>query len=140
MTYMLAVIVNEPLSHRSLALLAQLRAQQGDRDAAVDAWITAVPRAHAEGDRQGLSTVLARGTFVLHAIGRDDAAAVLAGVVNGGLLAGLQAIPRQEEPGLEAVLAEVAGALGPDAYEASIKKGASLSYNEIVAFALDAVH
>ena len=136
---LLPVAVNEPIHHRALALLAQLRAADGHVEAALEALGRAVARAHANGDRQGMATTAARGISVLHAAGRDEAAAVLAGVVSGGLLHGLRALPPQEEAGFEQLLAEVSASLDTLDFESAVKRGTAMSYNEIVTFAADAV-
>ena len=136
---LLPVAVNAPIHHRALALLAQLRAADGQVEAALEALGNAVTRAHANGDRQGMATVAAREVFVLHAAGRDEAAAVLAGVVTGGLLRGLRALPPQEEAGFEQLLDAVGASLDALDFEAAVKRGRTMSYNEVLAFATDSV-
>jgi predicted ATPase/class 3 adenylate cyclase len=130
--------INPPILPRALALLGQLRAFQGHAASALEAFADALRAAHANSDRQGMATVLARGIPVLHAAGRDDQAATLAGVLDGGLLNRLWALPKHEMPGFEDTLTRVAASLGHKRYDESLRRGRNMSYSQIVAFSAEA--
>jgi predicted ATPase/class 3 adenylate cyclase len=121
----------------ALARRSVLRADVGDfAGARLDAR-EAVKHGHERGDRPMLSSALECSVAVLHAMGRDEAAAVLA----GGLLAGVASgMPRSVTGGLVAdlgvadALEESRAALGEDEYLTALGRGAELSLDEIVAY------
>ncbi len=130
---------HEPLADRALALMAQLRSDRGDSAKAMEYLGAAIARAHASSDRQGMATVLARGVAVLGAAGRETAAATISGTVTIGVLQGLRPLPRQEMSGFDRAVGSLSSSLGPLTFEEVVRDGAAMSYNEVVAFALDAV-
>ena len=103
----------------ALARRSVLRADVGDFAGARRDAREAVKHGHERGDRPMLSSALECSVAVLHAMGRDEAAAVLA----GGLLAGVASgMPRSVTGGLVAdlgvadALEESRAALGEDEY------------------------
>jgi hypothetical protein len=66
---------------RALALAAQLRASAGDLAGGLEALGEALRVAHADGDRTGMASSLARGVGVMLLAGDAEAAAVFAGAV-----------------------------------------------------------
>jgi predicted ATPase len=132
-------IPHEPLADRALALMAQLRSDRGDSAQAMVHLGAAIARAHASGDHQGMATVLARGVFVLRAAGRETAAVTVVGAVTDGVLKGLRPLPHQEMSGFDQTVRSLCASLGPLRFEEVTRGGAAMSYNEIVAFASEAV-
>lgn len=121
----------------ALARRSVLRADVGDFAGARHDAREAVKHGHERGDRPMLSSALECSVAVLHAMGRDEAAAVLA----GGLLAGVASgMPRSVTGGLVAdlgvagALEESRAALGEDEYLNALGRGAELSLDEIVAY------
>ncbi len=130
---------HEPLADRALALMAQLRSDRGDSEKAMEYLGAAIARAHASSDRQGMATVLARGVFVLGAAGRETTAVTVSGAVTTGVLKGLRPLPHQEMSGFDQIVGSLRASLGSHRFEESVRDGAAMSYNEVVAFAMDAV-
>jgi hypothetical protein len=86
-----------------------------------------------------LATVLARGVVVLHTAGRESAAVTFAAVVTDGALKGLRPVPQHEMSGFDELNDALSVSLGPDRYDEAFARGTIMSYNEIAAFATDAV-
>jgi predicted ATPase/class 3 adenylate cyclase len=121
----------------ALARRSVLRADVGDFAGARRDAREAVKHGHERGDRPMLSSALECSVAVLHAMGRDEAAAVLA----GGLLAGVASgMPRSVTGGLVAdlgvadALDESRAVLGEDEYLNALGRGAELSLDEVVAY------
>jgi hypothetical protein len=119
--------------------LARLRMRDGEVTGALDALRTAVTHAHADGDRPGLVGTLLVVAPILWAVGDHEAVVVLnRGVVDGELgplAAGMGTALSQQE----GLLAHARGVLGDDRYEEAAARGAAMSYEAIVAYALDEI-
>jgi predicted ATPase/class 3 adenylate cyclase len=123
----------------ALARRSVLRAEAGDYAGARRDAREAVKHGHERGDRPMLSSALECSVAVLHAMGRDEAAAVLAGALLAGVATGM---PRSVTGGLVAdlgvadALDEARGALGEDEYLTALGRGAELSLDDTVAYVL----
>jgi predicted ATPase/class 3 adenylate cyclase len=124
----------------SLALreLARLRMRDGDPAAALDALRAAVTYDNAGGNRPALPATLLASCELLTALGHLEHALVLNGAVVEGelrpLAPGTSAVGSQH-----AALVRAPEGLGDAAYQAALAKGSALSYEEVVAYALDAI-
>ena len=114
-----------------------LRADAGDFAGARRDAREAVRHGNERGDRPMLSSALECSVAVLHAMGRDEAAAVLAGALLAGVATGM---PRSVTGGLVADLG-VAGALeesravlGEEEYLNALGRGAELTLDDTVAY------
>jgi predicted ATPase len=130
---------NAAVQARARALAAQLHADAGEIQPALQTFREAVLRAHGDGDRPSEANAVARGANVMHAAGDDEAAAVFAGAVARGALARLHALPTHERPGYRELLHHVRAKLGEDVYETANGRGATMAYEELIRFALDRV-
>ena len=121
----------------ALARRAVLRADAGDHAGALRDTREAVKHGHERGDRPMLTSALECAVAVFHALGRDEAAAVLAGALAAGVTTGIQ---RPLTGGLVADL-EIASALertrrvlGDEAYADATARGATMSLDDTVAY------
>jgi len=123
----------------ALARRSVLRADAGDFAGARRDAREAVKHGHERGDRPMISSALECSVAVLHAMGRDEAAAVLAGAILEGVATG---VPRTVTGGLVAdlgvagALDEARAALGEEEYLAALGRGAQMSLDETVAYVL----
>jgi predicted ATPase/class 3 adenylate cyclase len=124
---------------RVLALLAQLRARDGEISAAVEALREGLENAHINGDRPAMGVCLARGTVVMAALAELYTAGAFWGAVAEGVFAHLTVLPPNEIPAHNEFLATVRSQLGDDGYAAAIARGAAMTDEQINAFALAAV-
>jgi predicted ATPase/class 3 adenylate cyclase len=121
----------------ALARRSVLRAEAGDFAGARRDAREAVKHGHERGDRPMLSSALECSVAVLHAMGRDEAAAVVAGALLAGVAMGM---PRSVTGGLvadlgvAAALDEARAALGEEEYLEALERGAELSLDETVAY------
>lgn len=123
----------------ALARRSVLRAESGDIAGARRDAREAVKQGHERGDRPMLTSALECSAAVLHAMGRDEAAAMLAGALLAGVATGM---PRSVTGGLVADLGvadaveQSRAALGEDEYETALARGAELSLDGVVAYVL----
>jgi hypothetical protein len=117
---------------------ARLRAQIGDAPEALRALRASVSHEHYRGSRPSMTVTLNIGIEVLATLGYAEQAAVLAGVTSKGPLAPLIAdrIDSIEHAQLERTLGPVREALGVERFEECGAQGASMSYDEIIEYAL----
>ena len=121
----------------ALSLLAQLRIFADDRGGLAvlrDAVRRATDISHPQ-----VVSVTDRAIRVFSLIGDHEGAAVLGGVVEEGPLAGLSIVPAEELPDRVAALDRARAALGDAAYGQARHRGASLAYDELVHYLLDAL-
>jgi hypothetical protein len=78
-----------------------------------------------------------RGISVFHLLGLAEPAAVLAGVVLRGPLALLSILPPAERDDRAVLLDHVRELIGGDSYERSLTRGAAMSDDDVVAYALE---
>src|SRR5262249_12121024 len=124
---------------RVLALQAQLLASLGRLPAAVQALRDGIDSAHTNGDRPAMAVCTARGAAVMAAVGVLETAAVFVGAVTQGVLAHLGALPRHERADYKQFIVAIRSELGDDRYSAATARGATMTYEQITAFALAAV-
>jgi predicted ATPase len=130
----------EPVTARVLALLAQLQARdRGDPPVALATLGDAIENAHINDDRPGSAVCLARGAVVMAAVEELDTAAVFWGAVAQGVFAGLTALPANEIPGHDEIMATIQSKLGTDEYATATARGAAMTYEQINTFALEAI-
>jgi hypothetical protein len=125
----------------SLALvqLARLRMRDGVPSGALAATRIAVTHHHRHGDRPGLVGTLLIEAEILVGVGAYRPAVVLCGAAIAGVLSPLAggmgvAVSQLEEP-----LTRAREALGDVACDAALAEGTALSYEGVVAYALDAI-
>jgi tetratricopeptide (TPR) repeat protein len=123
----------------ALALHAQLLATDRNLPAAVEALREGLQSAHINGDRPAMAACVARGALVLAACGELENAAVFVGAVTDGSLARLGAVPPHELAEYHQFSMTVRSELGDDRNGGATARGATMSYEQIAAFALDAV-
>jgi len=120
------------------ARLAPLRLGAGDESGAVDALLETFSHMRAIGERLSVVTTLDSSLIVLTALGEDQPAAMLAGVMRaesfGPLTAGMLTGGDFERH--EAALETLRGRLGDDALHAFLDQGAAMDDNEAIAYAL----
>jgi predicted ATPase/class 3 adenylate cyclase len=124
---------------RGLALLAQLQALSGNLPAAIATLSESLERVYINGDRPAMATCLARGAVVMAAVGAPETAGVFSGAVTDGVFARINALPPNEIPAHEELVATVRSQLGDDAYTAATARGAAMTYEQITTFARAAV-
>jgi hypothetical protein len=117
-----------------LALLALGRLAT-DPMGALRALREAVLYDHHGGLRTELVMVFDRGLRILARIGHPDIAAVLAGAVTGPFQT-MSTIPANEVHDQRAAIDEIRTALGPDEYQRATSRGAAMSYEDLVDYAL----
>jgi predicted ATPase/class 3 adenylate cyclase len=93
-----------------------------------------IAREHDTGDRGVVASTLFTVVDVLGAIGESEAAGVVVGVVTAGCMAdmGFHGDPEGFERGRD----EAERALGPNAYDAAVARGAAMSFDEAATYAL----
>jgi hypothetical protein len=124
----------------ALARRSVLRAETGDLAGARRDAREAVKHGHERGDRPMLTAALDCTLAVLHAIGHDEAAAVLAGAQAAGVASG---VSRPLTGGLVGdlglaadALDEVRETLGDDLYADATGRGAAMTLDDTVAYVL----
>ena len=121
----------------ALSLAARLEARRGDADGAVQHLREAVMHSNEAGDDSTLFSSYDRAIRVFAELGRPEPAAVFTGVVTVGPYRHLTTIgtgPEAEDR--EAMLTRVQAELGKDAYEDAVARGARMSHEKIVDYAL----
>jgi predicted ATPase len=124
---------------RVLALLAQLRAGNGDRSGAQVALRQALESAHINDDYPAMGVCLARGAVVMEALGELEIAAVFVGAVQDGIFAHLTLLPANETPDHSEFIEILRWQVGEDGYTFAAGRGAAMTCQQITAFALDNV-
>jgi hypothetical protein len=124
---------------RSLALLAQLHVGGGDLPAALEALGEGLGSAHINSDRPSTAVCLARGMVVMVAVGELETAAVFLGAVTNAVLARSTSVSPNEIPDFDGFVAGLRSQLGADRFTAAINRGATMTYEQAGALALEAV-
>ncbi len=123
----------------ALSRRAVLRAEAGDVDGAWRDARDAVKHSHERGDRPMLATAIECAVAVLQRLGRDEAAAVLAGALAAGVTTGV-ARPLNEgllaDLGVGDALDRVQAELGEQQYAAAASRGGELTLDETVGYVL----
>ena len=121
----------------ALVGVARLRSRTGDRVAALEALCDAISNANYVGSRGVVVEVLGEGADILLRAGEPSTATVLAGsLLQGALLA---IIVSQRNAELDRTLVSAREGLGDEEYQRMFDRGASMSYEEVIKFALDNV-
>jgi predicted ATPase len=122
-----------------LSVGAQLRARAGDESGALDALRESIEVSHVRGDLAMLAVALDRGITVLGGAGQSEAVATLAGMCADGPLAPISRLPRLES-GYRTIVVDAARArLGERAFREAYERGAAMTVERAVRYALDAV-
>jgi hypothetical protein len=124
---------------RAALIVAKVRAAQGDVSGAARAARAAVAHEARVGNRTLLKTQLLIAASMLATRPEDlEAAAVLTGAAGGEMLGHYypSVVSRYLRP-FDQIVADIATALDPDRYTDARQRGASMTYDEIVAYALD---
>jgi predicted ATPase/class 3 adenylate cyclase len=126
----------------ALARRAVLRAETGDHAGARRDAREAVKHGHERGDRPMLTSALECTLAVLHTLGHDEAAAVLAGALAAGVTTGI-ARPLTgglvADLGVAAALTRVRDALGDEVFADATARGAAMSLDETVGYVFSVV-
>jgi predicted ATPase/class 3 adenylate cyclase len=122
----------------SLTRLATIKARRGEADA-LPVLHEALRHAHDDGDAGQVAGTLDRAAVVLAELGRNEAAAtVTGGVLDGAAAAMVLATPTEvieRDEASQRLRAE----LGVDRYEDAFARGGTMSFDELVGFALEAL-
>jgi len=118
----------------ALIASALIHARRGDTRPALAFLREGIAREHDTGDRGVVASTLHTVVDVLGAIGESEAAGVVVGVVTTGCMAdmGFHGDPEGFERGRD----EAERALGPTAYDAAVRRGAAMSFDEAATYAL----
>jgi hypothetical protein len=126
----------------ALARRGVLRARDRDLAGASADMREAVKQGYERGDRPMLSSALQCAVPVLEAMGRHEAAALIAGAHRGGVATGV----RRErlgalvgDLGIDEALHRAREALGEEAYQDAFDRGGRFSFDEAVSFVLSAL-
>jgi hypothetical protein len=118
-----------------LALAGGLRARLGDPVAALALLREAIVVSRDQGRRPQLASALDWSLVPLIKIGRPQAAATFVGALAGGPLADVSNFPLVDAARAR-VRERLHAALGADTTERLVARGAAMTYDEIVEFAL----
>jgi hypothetical protein len=124
----------------ALSRRAVLRAGAHDVEGARRDIREAVKHSHDRGDRPMLAVALECAVAVLARLGRDEAAAVLAGAISGGVVTGVaRPLPGAivADLGLQEALDRARAALGEEQYAAAQARGAEITLDDTVAYVLN---
>jgi hypothetical protein len=124
------------LAGNAYALLAQLRARQGDRRGALDSLRSSIVHLDRIGDRPQLAGSIDWGISILGRFGEPEPAAVFVGIAVEGALASINNFPGAPERRDDEQLGSLVTQLGPERYGALVDRGASMSYEQAVEFAV----
>ena len=119
-----------------LAMLGSLRARLGDLSGALDPLSEAVRFTRDQGSRPQLAAALDWSINPLVKLGRLVAAATLVGALNDGSLSEIYNFPGVDAPRARS-LERVRSALGDEATDAAVARGAGMPYDDLVAYALE---
>jgi tetratricopeptide (TPR) repeat protein len=120
----------------SLALVAPLYARTRDLQSALSAAREAFTYAHDIGDLVAIGTTLASAVEVLDAAGHPESAAVLAGMLDSDAFGPLLAPNDPHCLDRQRILAAIRTTLGEKDYDSVIARGAAMSYDAGLVFAL----
>ena len=84
-----------------------------------------------------LTSALECSVAVLQTLGRDEAAAVLAGAIGAGVTTGVARAPTGglvADLGVAEALQRARGALGEEAYDDALTQGAAMTLDETIAY------
>ena len=129
----------EVLFPAALMNAAVLRSVAGDKSGAALAARRAVDHASHNGDRSCVASAVKVATLVLAASSvSGEASATLDGARHGPVLGDLpMTYAGIHQARIDAALDQVARALGPDALNTAQRRGAAMTYDEIIAYTLD---
>jgi hypothetical protein len=122
----------------ALAGVARLRSNMQDRPAALETLYEAIRYTNLVGWRPMLADVLGPGAEILLRAGEGATATVLAGSVLDGALAMLN-VSLERNASLERALAAAREEFGDEQFGRLFTRGAGMSFEEVVEFALDQV-
>ena len=116
--------------------LAQVRARTGDLTGALEALRAAFTFFADIGDRPQLVAASSWGIRIAIRGGELETASVLVGITNDGPLAVLNNFPASRLADGDPLLVRLEAEVGHDAYVTARARGAAMTYEEIVAYAL----
>jgi predicted ATPase/class 3 adenylate cyclase len=120
----------------ALSLAGAIRARNGDVPGALAVLQEATVRLAGDGNRLGLGMTLERAAAVLVRLGETEPAAVLAGADSARFALAVAAIYPDERLGIDQAQATARRALGEDAYNSALGRGADMDDNEVTEYAL----
>jgi hypothetical protein len=118
------------MGHTS-ALVARAEAAHGEPRAALDACHRSLLAYAASGARSSACTPLSVLASLLHRIGRDEPAAVIAGCGASPVIAGY--------PEVVAAIADLRDTVGPDTFDILARRGQAMETNAMFRYALEQV-
>jgi len=119
-----------------MALAGGLRARLGDDDGALELFHEAIIVGRDQGTRPQLAAALDWALSALTRTGRPDVAATVLGALTRGALAGVGNFPGVDAARAR-MLDRVRALLGNDETDQLVARGATMSYDELVEYALD---
>jgi hypothetical protein len=119
-----------------LAIRAQLEARAGHATSALADLEEAIGYSHDKGDQVMVMVALDRGVSILAFLQEFDAAAVFVGITTTGAAAILSITPRRERADRQDLIATIRSTLGAPAYDEATTRGARMSIDDAVAYAL----
>jgi predicted ATPase/class 3 adenylate cyclase len=121
----------------ALSIGAVIESRAGDSLAALVDLRDALGYATDAGLRTTVLSVIDRGVIVMAEVGNPESAAVFGGAVTAGSLASLTTVAHSVEGSMRADALEVVRErFGVDAYTTSAERGAAMTYEELVDYAL----
>jgi hypothetical protein len=125
----------------ALSQAALLLARIGDARGALEGLREAIAYSHDVGDLVNVTNALNRGIEVIGRVGDPEVSATLMGVLKSQLLVNAMMYQLQdvELEAHEEVQRDVRAALGDAKYEACGAQGISISYDEVVGYALSEI-
>lgn len=121
----------------AFAEIGLLRAQRGDREGALRALQEAVTYNAESGYRPMMIGTLDRTMYALAQLGDDEPVAVLAGVAIRGPLSELNHFYARGADAQTATLEVIKGRLGRIEFEDALSRGATMTYEQAVSYALE---
>ncbi|MGI0130928.1 MAG: tetratricopeptide repeat protein, partial [Thermoplasmata archaeon] len=118
----------------ALGEIGLLRARAGDAEGAITALQEAVIHVLDDSYRPIVAGTLDRCVHSFASLELDELAAVLAGVISEGALAGMGHYFDSSAAQRQAALERVRGRLGDDEYERALRRGSGLVYEEVVQY------
>jgi predicted ATPase/class 3 adenylate cyclase len=119
-----------------LGLVAPLRFRAGDVAGALDALCTTVSRMREIGERQSVNNALDASITTLPALGEREVPAVLSGIRSVETFGPRRGVSGPAQARLDAAVAELRTALGDEAFEAAVARGAAMSDEEALTYLL----
>jgi hypothetical protein len=118
-------------------MLARIRAERGERTAAMDAFHHSVVRAHDTGQLPMIAFVLNQGVSLAADLEAWPLSATLGAALAEGALSGLALLVHPgEHEARQVAVSRARERMDPSSYHAAFARGATLSYEQVVEYSL----